>query len=82
MRNREKHDDGYDEFYNETSNTWAGINTPRDHEDTSPLDMISQAVEEFVDNVQHAFDDDDYNDDTYDDDDGNRYSSRSDGHSF
>lgn len=51
-----KHDDEYDEMYNETSNTAAGINTPKDHECCGPLDMISGAVGEIVDNVQHTFD--------------------------
>ncbi|QHT59134.1 hypothetical protein GXP70_03595 [Paenibacillus lycopersici] len=50
-----KHRDGYDEMYNETSNTAAGINTPKNHEGYGPLDMISDAVEEIVDNVQHTF---------------------------
>ncbi|RAP74559.1 hypothetical protein [Paenibacillus montanisoli] len=80
MQNRDNHDDHYDEYYNETSNTAAGINTPRDHEDTSPLDLISHAIEEIVDNVQHAFDNDDDNDDA--DIDRTRYTNRADGHSF
>lgn len=54
MTKRSRED--YDETYNETSNTAAGINTPRDHEDYGPLDMVSDAVEEMVDNVEHAFD--------------------------
>ncbi|REE78727.1 hypothetical protein A8990_1242 [Paenibacillus taihuensis] len=54
MRNRDNHEE-YDEYYNETSNTAAGINTPRDHESFGPLDMLSDAVEEMVDNVQHSF---------------------------
>ncbi|NBD24063.1 hypothetical protein [Paenibacillus glycinis] len=53
---KKKNRDDYDERYNETSNTAAGINTPKDHEDSGPLDMVSDAVGEFVDNVQHAFD--------------------------
>ncbi|GMK45493.1 hypothetical protein [Paenibacillus glycanilyticus] len=56
MSRRDKHNDEYDEFYNETSNTVAGINTPKDHEDSGPLDMVSEAVEEFMENVQHTFD--------------------------
>ena len=47
--------DEYNEIYNETSNTVAGINTPKDHEESSPLDMVSGAVEEIVDNVQRTF---------------------------
>ncbi|SDW65065.1 hypothetical protein [Paenibacillus sp. CF384] len=73
MRNRDQYQDN--EAYNRTSNTAAGINTPLDHQDTSPLDMISHAIEEIVDNVQHAFDGADNNDEQ-------RYSSHSDGHSF
>ena len=53
---KKKNRGDYDERYNETSNTAAGINTPKDHEDSGPLDMVSDAVGEFVDNVQHAFD--------------------------
>ncbi|WP_336790279.1 hypothetical protein [Paenibacillus sp. MMO-177] len=56
MNRKDKHNDEYDEFYNETSNTVAGINTPKDHESYGPLDMVSEAVEEFMENVQHAFD--------------------------
>ncbi|SFI75765.1 hypothetical protein SAMN02799624_02044 [Paenibacillus sp. UNC496MF] len=48
--------DEYGEMYNETSNTAAGINTPKDHERFGPIDMVSDAVEAFVDNVQHTFD--------------------------
>ncbi|MFC4811461.1 hypothetical protein [Paenibacillus sp. GCM10023250] len=51
-RNRE----GYSEMYNETSNTVAGINTPKDHEGCGPIDMVSDAIEAIVDNVQHTFD--------------------------
>ncbi|EFM11336.1 conserved hypothetical protein [Paenibacillus curdlanolyticus YK9] len=51
-----RRDPDYDETYNETSNTAAGINTPKDHEDSGPIDMISEAIEEIVDNVQHTFD--------------------------
>ncbi|GLX66603.1 hypothetical protein [Paenibacillus glycanilyticus] len=51
-----KHDDEYNEIYNETSNTVAGINTPKDHEGSGPIDMISDAVEKIVDNVEHTFD--------------------------
>ncbi|WP_219839281.1 hypothetical protein [Paenibacillus sp. R14(2021)] len=47
----------YGERFNETSNTVAGINTPKDHEAFGPLDMLSGAVEKIVDNVQHEFDD-------------------------
>ncbi|MGO4109704.1 hypothetical protein [Paenibacillus sp. YAF4_2] len=56
MHNKEKHDDEYNEMYNETSNTVAGINTPKNHENTGPLDMVSEAVEEIVDHVQQSFD--------------------------
>jgi hypothetical protein len=41
--------------YNETSNTVAGINTPADHEDSSPTDMVSGVVEKIVDNIQETF---------------------------
>ena len=47
--------DEYNEIYNETSNTAAGINTPKDHESTSPTDMVSGAVEEMVDKVERTF---------------------------
>jgi|GEM_PF-1407964 hypothetical protein len=56
MRKKVKHNNEFDERYNETSNTVAGINTPKDHESSGPLDMVSEAVEEMVDNVQHTFD--------------------------
>ncbi|MBM7568452.1 hypothetical protein [Paenibacillus sacheonensis] len=53
---KKKNKDGYDEMYNETSNTAAGINTPKDHESFGPIDMVSDAVGEIVDKVQHTFD--------------------------
>ncbi|MCM3626753.1 hypothetical protein M3194_05185 [Paenibacillus glycanilyticus] len=56
MHKNEKRNEEFNEKYNETSNTVAGINTPKDHEDSGPLDMVSEAVEEIVDNVQHKFD--------------------------
>ncbi|MBW7459964.1 hypothetical protein ACFOLF_15850 [Paenibacillus sepulcri] len=43
------------DYYNATSNTEAGINTPRDREDIAVTDMISEAVGEMVDNIQHSF---------------------------
>ncbi|HTG72091.1 MAG TPA: hypothetical protein VL921_22740 [Candidatus Udaeobacter sp.] len=47
--------DEFNEIYNETSNTVAGINTPKENEKSSPLDMVSGAVEEMVDHVQRTF---------------------------
>jgi len=44
-----------DDYYNETSNTVAGINTPKEREDASPLDMIDGAVEQMVDKLQDDF---------------------------
>ncbi|MFC5650066.1 hypothetical protein ACFPYJ_13230 [Paenibacillus solisilvae] len=58
MKKSDKHEE-YNEMYNETSNTAAGINTPKDHEDSGPLDMVSDAVANIVDNVQHTFDGED-----------------------
>lgn len=58
MRKDANEPDEYNEVYNETSNTAAGINTPKNHESSGPLDMISDAVGEIVDNVQHTFDGD------------------------
>ncbi|WP_127534032.1 hypothetical protein [Paenibacillus kobensis] len=55
-RNHKQRDEEYSEMYNETSNTAAGINTPKDHEDSGPIDMVSDAVGEIVDNIQHTFD--------------------------
>ncbi|UUZ95028.1 hypothetical protein LJK87_11265 [Paenibacillus sp. P25] len=43
------------EVYNETSNTAAGINTPPDQEDCTATDMISEAVEQMMDEIQHTF---------------------------
>ena len=42
-------------YYNETSNTVAGINTPKEREDASPLDMVDGAVEEMVDKLRDDF---------------------------
>jgi hypothetical protein len=47
------------DYFNETSNTAAGINTPPENEDKAPTDMISGAVGEILDNVRHAFQHDD-----------------------
>jgi len=44
-----------DSYYNETSNTEAGINTPKDREGIAATDMISGAVQEIVDHVQRTF---------------------------
>ncbi|KRE49654.1 hypothetical protein [Paenibacillus sp. Soil522] len=55
--------DEYKEIYNETSNTVAGVNTPKDNEKSSPLDLVSGAVEEMVDNVQRTFGDNQQPDD-------------------
>jgi hypothetical protein len=55
MSKKTTDNDDYNEIYNETSNTDAGINTPKEREDSSPLDMVSGAVKEIVDNVQRAF---------------------------
>ncbi|WP_246028059.1 hypothetical protein [Paenibacillus xylaniclasticus] len=41
---------------NETANTAAGINTPKNHEDSSPTDLMSEAVSEMMDKVQRTFD--------------------------
>lgn len=56
MRNNLSNSEEDNEMYNETSATAAGINTPKDHEGSSPLDMVSDAVAEIVENVQHMFD--------------------------
>ncbi len=56
MRKNANKPDEYNEMYNETSNTAAGINTPKNHEGSGPLDMVSDAVAEIVENVQHTFD--------------------------
>ncbi|QYR21408.1 hypothetical protein KZ483_27695 [Paenibacillus sp. sptzw28] len=53
-KDQTEHDEN-NEIYNDTSNTDAGINTPKEREDSSPLDMVSGAVKEMVDNVQRAF---------------------------
>jgi hypothetical protein len=42
------------EIYNETSNTAAGINTHKNHGRSGPLDMVSGAVEEMVDEVRQT----------------------------
>lgn len=55
--------DEYNEIYNETSNTVAGINTPKDNEKSSPLDMVSGAVVEMVDHVQRTFGGNQHSDD-------------------
>lgn len=56
MRIKSDKSDEYNEMYNETSNTAAGINTPKDHENSGPLDMVSDAVAEITDNIQYTFD--------------------------
>jgi hypothetical protein len=43
------------DYYNDTSNTAAGINTPANHENSAPTDMVSDAVEQIVDHIQEAF---------------------------
>lgn len=43
------------DYYNETSNTAAGINTPPENENIAATDMLSDAVEQIVDNVSRAF---------------------------
>jgi len=55
-RRDRRRNEQYSEMYNKTSNTVAGINTPKDHEDSGPTDMVSDAVGQIVDNVQHSFD--------------------------
>ncbi|XEC97223.1 hypothetical protein AB6A23_12095 [Paenibacillus tarimensis] len=40
------------ELYNEISNQIAGINTPPEREDNFPTDMLSEAVEQMMDNIQ------------------------------
>jgi hypothetical protein len=51
------------EIYNETSNTAAGINTHKNHGRSGPLDMVSGAVEEMVDEVRQTFEGDQQPDD-------------------
>ncbi|WP_281888002.1 hypothetical protein [Paenibacillus sp. YYML68] len=48
-----------DSYYNETTNTIAGINTPPDHPDIAATDSLSEFVETMMDNIQHTFDDSD-----------------------
>lgn len=42
------------DLYNEISYSAAGINTPADQEDCTATDMISDAVEQIMDNIQGA----------------------------
>lgn len=42
-------------YSNKTAFEIAGIPTPPNHEDASATDLISEAVEEIVDNIQHSF---------------------------
>ncbi|BBH22867.1 hypothetical protein Back11_42120 [Paenibacillus baekrokdamisoli] len=56
MTKQSNNHEEFNEMYNKTSNTAAGINTPKNHEDSGPLDMVSDAVAEIVENVQHTFD--------------------------
>lgn len=42
--------------YNETTNTFAGITTPRNREDQAATDPLTDFVEETMDQLQQAFD--------------------------
>jgi hypothetical protein len=72
MRKETPDHDEFKEIYNETSNTVAGINTPKVNEKSSPLDMVNGAVEEMVDNVQRTFGDNQQPDDEKMDSDTDR----------
>ncbi|WP_248925737.1 hypothetical protein [Paenibacillus hamazuiensis] len=43
------------DLFNETSNTAAGINTPEDQQDCTATDLLSDAVEEMIDNIEEEF---------------------------
>lgn len=44
-------------YYNETTNTAGGIPTPPDRENIGPFDPLNDMVEGIMDNIKHAFDD-------------------------
>lgn len=44
-----------EDIYNETTNTAGGITTPADQENCASTDMISGAVAEMMDRIQHDF---------------------------
>ncbi|WNQ09086.1 hypothetical protein MJA45_15675 [Paenibacillus aurantius] len=43
------------DFFNDTTNTAAGINTPPDHQDQAVTDPVADAVAEIIDNLTAAF---------------------------
>jgi hypothetical protein len=42
-------------YYNETTNTAAGIPTPPENENIGPFDSLNEWVEEIMDTIQHDF---------------------------
>ncbi|AEI40059.1 hypothetical protein [Paenibacillus mucilaginosus] len=55
-RNQEAYRD--QEEYNETSNTAAGINTPKENQGRAATDMLADFVEGTMENIEHTFDGD------------------------
>lgn len=47
-------------YYNETTNTAAGIPTPPDRENIGPFDSLNEVVEGIMGNIEQAFDDDEH----------------------
>ncbi|GEM_PF-2359020 len=43
------------DIYNETTNTFAGITTPRDREDIAATDPLNEFVKQTMDNLEEAF---------------------------
>ncbi|GIQ71242.1 hypothetical protein DUZ99_13190 [Xylanibacillus composti] len=43
------------EYFNETTNTFAGITTPREREDHAATDPLNEIVEKTMDTIQQAF---------------------------
>ena len=43
-----------DDYYNETSNTAAGINTPKNHEGVTASEPLDEFVKKVMDNIEHA----------------------------
>jgi hypothetical protein len=47
-------EDEYNEYFNETSNTAAGINTPKDHEGIGATEPLDEIVEQVMDNIANG----------------------------